>query len=424
MNISTEKAKELAGRLLRSRMRILHDYGFFGLLLMHMVFNIDESLETAATDGERIFFNPTFLEGLSEEELDFIMMHEIMHIVLEHIFRYENREPDRFNIACNIVVDSNIMLERGMRKPFIIANFGPAIHLAPNGKEGYLYTAEQVYGMLPPQRNKRRKSADCFDVHDRWKDMDDGNDDRDFIQNVWLVRVRNAAMAIEIQNRSKHSTNGELMASRILKELRRSKINWREILINFIQDEICDYSFLPPDRRFDDADFFLPDFNEKDEKVKNIWFAVDTSGSVSDKDLAAAYSEIVSAIEQFNGRLDGMVSFFEERITDPVPFSTVEDIMAIKPIGGGGTNFANIFRYMNQNMKDELPSYLIIITDGYGKFPNEKEASGVPVLWLINNEEAQAPWGKVARISANSRSPRLFRVNPCISSKVPLSARH
>ena len=52
---------------------------------------------------------------------------------------------------------------------------------------------------------------------------------------------------------------------------------------------------------------------------------------------------------------------------------------------------------MNINMKDELPSFLIIITDGYGKFPDEKVASGVPVLWLINNDEVQPPWGKIAR---------------------------
>ena len=400
MNISMEKAKELANRLLHSRMRILQEHGFFGLLLMHMVFNIDEGLKTAATDGERIFFNPSFLEGLSDVELDFIMMHEILHIVLGHIFRYENRDPERFNIACDIVVDSNIMLERGMTKPFIITNFGPAMYIAPNGKKGYLYTAEQVYDMLPPQRNKRKKSksAGRFDVHERWKDTNDANKDRAFIRDEWLLRVRNAAMAIEIQNRSKHSGNGELMASRILKELRRSKINWREILINFIQDEICDYSFLPPDRRFDGGDFFLPDFNEKDEKVKNIWFAVDTSGSISNKDLAAAYNEIVSAIEQFNGHLEGTVSFFEGHITDPAPFSTVEDFMAIKPKGGGGTDFSVIFRYMNKNMKDELPSYIVIITDGYDDFPDEKEANGVPVLWLINNKVAQPPWGKVARM--------------------------
>ena len=403
MNTSMEKANELSDKLLRSRMRIMQEYGFFGLLLMHMIFNIDESLETAATDGERIFFNPAFLDVLSEEELDFIMMHEILHIVLGHVFRYKESDQERFNTACDIVVNSNIMLERGMTKPFIIKNIGSAMHIAPNGNEGHLYTAEQVYDMLPSKKNNRKKriKSKRLDTHDRWQENNDNKKDSDLLHDTWLVRVRNAAMTIEIHNQRKDSSNDELMANRILKELRKSKLNWREILNNFIQDEICDYSFVPPDKRFNDGDFFLPDFNEKDEKVKNIWFVVDTSGSISDSDLAAAYSEIVSAIEQFNGHLDGKISFFEECITDPVPFESVKDIMAIKPKGGGGTNFSAIFRYMNKNMKDELPSYIVIITDGYDKFPNEKEASEVPVLWLINNNDVNPPWGKVAHFKSN-----------------------
>jgi len=396
--MNREKAKELADKLFRSRMRILQDYGFFGLLLMHMIFNLDESLKTAATDGRRIYFSPAFLEVLSDKELDFVMMHEILHIALEHIFRYKNREPEHFNIACDIVVNSNIMLERGMTEPFVIKTFGPAMHLTPNGEEGHLYTAEQVYDMLPPNNrggNKNKRDS-SFDIHDLWKRTN--GDVNCFIHDEWISRIRNTALTIEIYNKAKHSGDSELLATRILKELRKSKINWREILINFIQEEICDYSFVPPDRRFDDGDFFLPDFNEKDEAVNNIWFVVDSSGSVSDKALTAAYGEIISAMEQLNGHLDGRMSFFEASVTDPISFSTVEDILAIKPKGGGGTNFAAIFNYMNKHMKNKLPSYIIIITDGYGDFPEEKEAQGVPVLWLINNDDVQPPWGKIARI--------------------------
>ena len=87
-----------------------------------------------------------------------------------------------------------------------------------------------------------------------------------------------------------------------------------------------------------------------------------------------------------------------KQITDPVPFSTADDILVIKPVGGGGTNFKNIFKYMNKYMTDKLPSYIIIITDGYADFPGEKDTRGIPVLWLINNNIVQPPWGKVARI--------------------------
>lgn len=49
----------------------------------------------------------------------------------------------------------------------------------------------------------------------------------------------------------------------LLKELRKPQTDWRKILNDFIQEEIVDYSFTPPDRRFDDSPFFLPDFNDK-----------------------------------------------------------------------------------------------------------------------------------------------------------------
>jgi len=391
-----------------------------------MIFAIDKDCKTAATDGKRIFFGPEFLDGLSDEELDIVMMHEILHIVLKHIFRGKNLENERFNVACDIVINSNIMLERGVTRPIILKKHGFLMHIAPDGKEGHIYTAEEVYEMLPPDVQKKdgkkflggdlsgeeidyAQSGDgceCgavnvfYDGHERWITVDEkvSNEYTDFLRDAWKSRITNAALTVEILNANRLFGGGGMMANRLLKELRKSKINWREILNNFIHEEVNDYSFSPPDRRFDETGFFLPDFNAKEEKIKNIWFVVDTSGSISDAAIAAAYSEIVSAIEQFGGHLEGLLSFTEGYVTDPILFSSVADIMAIKPIGGGGNDFSDIFRYMNTNMSDNYPSYIVIITDGYDAFPDEKEANGIPVLWLINNEDAEPPWGKTTRI--------------------------
>ena len=73
MIISEEKKREYAWRLLLSRMRLLADNGFYGLLLMHMGYGIDENCSTAATDGKKIIFGPAFLEEISDRELDFVM---------------------------------------------------------------------------------------------------------------------------------------------------------------------------------------------------------------------------------------------------------------------------------------------------------------------------------------------------------------
>ena len=48
-------------RILLSRMRILMNHGFYGLLLMHMRFALDPSIDTAATDGMKIYFSPDFM---------------------------------------------------------------------------------------------------------------------------------------------------------------------------------------------------------------------------------------------------------------------------------------------------------------------------------------------------------------------------
>ena len=149
MALSDEKRREYTKRLLLARMRILCTNGFYGLLLMHMGFAIDANCETAATDGEKIYFGSAFLDDISDSELDFVMMHEILHVVLQHCQREEGRDPDLFNIACDIVVNSNILLSHDMNlKSITLRKYGESMHVAPDGKEGHFYTATQVYDML------------------------------------------------------------------------------------------------------------------------------------------------------------------------------------------------------------------------------------------------------------------------------------
>ena len=162
MALSNEDIREYSRRLLLSRMRILCNHGFFGLLLMHMRFSVDEKVETACTDGEFITFGTDFLSMLSDSELDFVMMHEIMHVALRHCLRGQDLDPQIFNIACDIVVNSNLLLENGMNERSItLRAFGDeaSMHIAPNGKEGHLYTAEEVYAMLTKDQKSRKSKA-------------------------------------------------------------------------------------------------------------------------------------------------------------------------------------------------------------------------------------------------------------------------
>lgn len=437
MALSDEKKREYVKRLLMSRMRILMNHGFYGLLLMHMKFSIDENCNTAATDGHRIFFGPRFLESLNDSELDLIMMHEILHVVLQHCFRYGKRQHERFNIACDIVVNSNILLSNGMnRKSIFVRGQGEIMHIAPDGREGYEYTAEQVYEMLPPipkskhpkplsgssqndsaesdddeedkgasagvelgrakhKEAKQKESKAVWDDHTRWG-MDEEDDT---LRDVWVKRFKDACEAIEIRDPSNQRGLLPAFAQRMLKELRKPQTDWRTILNDFVQEELIDYSFTPPDRRFDESPFYLPDFNDKDDITEDILFMIDTSGSMSDDMITAAYSEVKGAIDQFDGRLKGWLGFFDAAIIEPTPFSSIDEFKVIKPVGGGGTDFQIIFEYVHKHMQNKLPASIIILTDGFAPFPKESLSMGIPVLWLLNNEEVFPPWGKTSRIT-------------------------
>lgn len=418
MELSDNKKKEYVKRLLLSRMRILNNHGFYGLLLMHMKFSLDENMDTAATDGSRIYFNPAFMDDLSDRELDFVMMHEIMHVVLQHCARGKNLEREQFNIACDIVVNSNILLSNhNCVSTITLDKYGEAMHLTPNGEEGYKYTAEEVYNMLSartkPSCGDKNKNGNGnqdedgdedgngvekgFDDHSRW-DTEESAEDTEDKWNQWSKRVLDAAKAVEIRDPGNQQGLIPAGVQRILKELKNPQIDWQMILTDFVQEDVVDYSFMPPDRRFDDNPFYLPDFNEKDEKLERILFMIDTSGSMSDDMITTAYSEVKGAIDQFHGKLQGWLGFFDALVSEPIEFVDEEEFAAIRPVGGGGTSFLCVFKYINEHMQDNLPVSIIILTDGYAKFPEEHVANGIPVLWLIVNSEVIPPWGRVAKL--------------------------
>ena len=207
-------------------------------------------------------------------------------------------------------------------------------------------------------------------------------------------------MMMEAQKLSKSLGRGIIpqAVEVMINELLNPQIDWRVYLNNFINEVVVDYSFMVPDKRFSDLDFILPSFSELDEEVKDILFMVDVSGSMSDECIVKCFSEIVSSIQQFNGRLKGYVGFFDTLVKKVVPFDNEDYILKIKPYGRGGTDFENVFKYIKENMNDKLPVSIIILTDGEAPFPDQKDALGIPVLWVINNENVTPPWGEIVRI--------------------------
>ena len=388
-HLDDNKKKEYMQRLLLARLRILNKHSFYGLLLMNAKFGLDLKCNTAYTDGKRICFSPEFMNELSDSELEFVLMHEILHIVLKHCQRGKNFNNLLFNIACDIVVNSNILKSNDMDVSSItIKSEGePSMHIAPDGKEGWYYTTEEVYYMLC--NNLINQGFKSFDNHDNWKASDKDS-------NEWDERLVSTISALN--ETSRYNSKIPLEAFRKYNNLINPQINWREVLKDFLSKEVCDYSFTPPDRRFE-GDFFMPDFNEEDDVLKlNVVFVIDTSGSITEAQLSCALAEVKSAINESN-HLEGYVMCLDTKTYDPTTINEF-DINTFEALGGGGTSFIEFFNGLDEikNKMDNKLDLIIFITDGYDEFPKEEVSKNIPVLWIINNDEVIPPWGLIARI--------------------------
>ncbi len=448
--LNNNQKQEFAKKLFYARLRVVAKNGFFGMLLMPMRFLIDKNCKSASTDGKFIYFNPDFLDSLSDRELEYVILHELLHCVMGHICRAEQHDQ-LFEFACDIVVNATIRQTYGSLESIKLGNSIQMWHIPGQQIDGEFLSAEDAYLIL--KRTKSRFNLFTWDDHSRWKQQieandasggslasgakgfsakdesdcknkKEGNDDANDqnlqsnknVQNgqdkqksskmsnqqmhdKWTERVENALSLLQLaDNGSKGCGSLPAFAKRMLGEQKEAQTDWRTSLIEFVQQEVNDYTFSPPDRRFDDSPFFLPDYNQTDDVINDVLFMVDTSGSMSNSQITDAYNEVRGAIEQFNGKLKGWFGFFDAQVVKPKPFQDENEFKIIRPYGGGGTSFHCIFDYVQKNMQDNLPVCIIILTDGHAPFPKESSALGIPVLWVVNNKQVTPPWGKTVRI--------------------------
>lgn len=380
--------RAISKKLSSARVSVLQEHPFFGRLLLKLRYGLSEC-GTAFTDMRRIVFDPEFAERLSVEELKYVLVHEVLHCALKHCTRGIGKQRFIYNVACDIVVNSTIL--KMYHKDKIIIDGEPMMHLAPNGNEGREHTAEEIYTMLmkmSPRGFDNMYGGGSVDNHDAWNDLDCST-----LEDLWNHHLKEVASAYGIGSGIPN------FLARYLKEVDHNpRTNWRQILHDFIQFDRSDFDFAQPDKRYS-TDVILPSFCENIDgcSVKKLQFYVDTSGSVSDEALSVAYEEIKQATTQIN--LSGTLSFFDYTVSDPVPFETLEDILSIKPVGGGGTSFHAIFETLGKYTEEELPNVIVIITDGYASFPDEEAALGIPVIWIIVDSDVVPPWGTYAFIS-------------------------
>lgn len=92
----------------RAKAALVHIQPYFGAFVNRLRPIYTFRIPTQATDGVNIFINPQFTANLDLTEKVFVMAHEIMHCILNHLRRGKGHDPERSNVAadyeCNITI--------------------------------------------------------------------------------------------------------------------------------------------------------------------------------------------------------------------------------------------------------------------------------------------------------------------------------
>lgn len=131
----------------RAKAALVHIIPWFGGIINKLRIIYTFHVDTQATDGYNLFVNPQFTYNLDLTGKVFVMAHELIHCLLNHMRRGANHEPNRSNIAADYEVNSYID-DIGLIKPAVMQKIGAYYDKKYSGL-GY----ETIYDMNPPGTN-------------------------------------------------------------------------------------------------------------------------------------------------------------------------------------------------------------------------------------------------------------------------------
>lgn len=354
---------------------------FFAILALRLRSAPDWTAQTAWTDGRSLGYNPVFIDKLTEAERVGIVCHEVMHNALGHQARRGCREPKRWNIACDLAINS-ILKDTGFVLPRGGCFPGEGGHKdMPKGK-----SAEWYYSRLqeqPPDSGggdgagQGEDPGGCGAVRDASASGDQAEMRES--EQIWQVATAQA------ERRAK--TRGDLPAGldRTVDNIISPKVDWREVLRRFVNRSAKnDYTWASPNRRHLHAGLYLPGL--KSEELGRVALAVDTSGSIGPEILREFAAEVQGILESYTVQL--RILFHDSAVAHEQEWTSEDGPIVLEAKGGGGTSHVPVFNRLNG---EEPPVCLICLTDGETVFPSAEPE--YPVLWALT-QEVDVPFGE------------------------------
>ena len=352
-------------------LKLLKRTPFLATVALHAEVLVQEhpAVDTAATDGRRVYLSPSKFMTRPLPERLFIYAHEVLHCAFSHPARRGERKPNLWNVAADIVVNG-VLAQSGLE--------APVDALREEGLENL--STEDVYEQLLAKGQSMTLELRHSDLLPTETGSKGDKDPKGYWQGVLGKAATLARM----------TQAGTLPVGQELElVLGRQQLNWRDALMRYLTSSQDDYG------GFDTRLIYRGLFVETLESLRlTVAVHIDTSGSLNDAEAQGRFLAELKGILNAYPSVRVSLTYGDTELQGP--FELTEDTIIPPPKGGGGTSFVPFFE-QTEDLEPTTP--LVIFTDGYGNFP---ETCGHPCLWVVTQgglPSDQFPFGEVSRLA-------------------------
>lgn len=375
--------------------------------------------KNAATDARKFYYNKSYINALSLQQVQFVLAHEALHCALSHFARRQHRQKHRWDVACDFAIN-----------PLLINDGLIPVPEALTLREYEGLTAEEIYPLIDENTDQEPMDQHLYDKdrssdsHSNSKEQQEGDgagtspeqqqnesssngngadaepdEQRGAAQPPPLTETERESLNVQWQQRLAGAAQQAMQAgklggamARMVDHLLQPQLPWRMLLARYMTAVARDdYSYTRPSNRRE-GEAILPSLRSTQA---DLIVALDTSGSIGDHEMQEFISEINAIKGQVRARLSLIACDAAVSEESPWTFEPWEEVDLPSNLqGGGGTDFRPVFEFVDR--QDRQPDLMIYFTDAEGDFP--KLQPPYPVIWLVKGKNA-VPWGQ--RIQLN-----------------------
>ena len=394
----------------RAKVHLQKENPFFSYLIMNLNIIKTDDVPSCAVDNKgNLYYNPKLVKEMDIEELKGVLAHEVMHLVLEHLERGENKSHEVYNIATDLVINC-ILKNNNFRLPNGLIPYNNSFDFKEDEK--IIFTidnldkknAEEVYNEIIKQFKKHQKNEPklkkvCengrFDEHKYGKKSKNGNGkdekkEKAELQKKWKKVFSEASVYAKQQGKL------PVGIDRLIDVVLNEKVSWKTLLYKYITNELpFDYTYNKPSRRSRATGIYMPSILKENIEIV---VAIDTSGSIQQKELSEFLGEIINISKSFNNiTMKVIVCDCEIKDVYDVKNGSIQTILDLKIRGGGGTSHKPVYDYVRTNLPNT--KFIINFTDGYSSFPKYEEIKTIWILTKDSCKDEYLPFGDIIRLN-------------------------